>query len=66
MFKNEDHQTLAGFDLGGNSTADVFHNAGVVILTDSIVGRSDDGGRSCTNMVLSPLLPKYIGVANLK
>ncbi|CAG4944809.1 unnamed protein product [Colias eurytheme] len=37
IFKNEDTLPGMGFDLGGRSTADVFHNAGVVILTDGIV-----------------------------
>ncbi|CAG9098707.1 unnamed protein product [Plutella xylostella] len=41
VFKNEDHQPFKGLDLGGNTTAEVFQNAGVVILTDGIVIRGN-------------------------
>lgn len=40
VFKNEGPQPGLGTDLGGNSTADVFHNAGVVILSDGVINRN--------------------------
>ncbi|KAH9632718.1 hypothetical protein HF086_013090 [Spodoptera exigua] len=37
IFKNEDHLPGMGLDLSGYTAADVFKNAGVVILTDGVV-----------------------------
>ncbi|XP_063529848.1 thioester-containing protein 1 allele R1-like [Cydia strobilella] len=45
IFKNQDHLPGMGVDLGGNATFDVFTNAGMVILTDGFVMRSDPRGK---------------------
>uniref|UniRef100_A0A2A4K0R1 TEP1-F n=1 Tax=Heliothis virescens TaxID=7102 RepID=A0A2A4K0R1_HELVI len=44
VFKNEDHLPGMGLDLGGYSASDVFKNAGVVILTDGVVVKSNPDG----------------------
>ncbi|KAI8427884.1 hypothetical protein MSG28_002244 [Choristoneura fumiferana] len=50
---NEDHLPGLGIDLGGNATFDVFTNAGVVILTDGFVQKSQLSGQ-----LPSPSLPE--------
>ncbi|XP_049691725.2 thioester-containing protein 1 allele R1 [Helicoverpa armigera] len=44
VFKNEDHLPGMGLDLGGYTASDVFKNAGVVILTDGVVVKSNPDG----------------------
>ncbi|CAB3250011.1 unnamed protein product [Arctia plantaginis] len=44
VFKNEDHLSSSGIDLGGFTTSDVFKNAGVVILTDGVVVKNNQDG----------------------
>ncbi|CAH0603133.1 unnamed protein product [Chrysodeixis includens] len=44
LFKNDDHLPGMGLDLGGYTTSDVFKNAGVVILTDGAVIKSNPDG----------------------
>lgn len=48
VFKNDDHLTGSGLDLGGYTASDVFKNAGVVILTDGVVIKSNPDGSSPT------------------
>ncbi|XP_075992321.1 thioester-containing protein 1 allele R1-like [Anticarsia gemmatalis] len=44
VFKNDDHLTGSGLNLGGYTASDVFKNAGVVILTDGVVIRNNPDG----------------------
>lgn len=52
IFKNEDHLPGMGLDLGGYTASDVFKNAGVVILTDGVVVKSNSDGSAPTQAVV--------------
>ncbi|CAG5022083.1 unnamed protein product [Parnassius apollo] len=44
VFKNEENLPSLGLDLGGRTPADVFKNAGLVVLTDGVVEGNDPQG----------------------
>ncbi|XP_022820433.1 CD109 antigen-like [Spodoptera litura] len=52
IFRNEDHLPGMGLDLGGYTASDVFKNAGVVILTDGVVVKSNSDGSAPTQAVV--------------